>query len=279
LGTPITITTNIPVDTGACKNNDMTLIAAASGTPAPSVQWQVSTDNGATWNNISGATNPNYTITGANTNQDGWKYRAVFSNSCGTAITNAMLLHVGAPINLGANPADQTACNGNTSVTFTSSGNGGNGLVTMSWQYSADGINWIDIAGTTTTSSIGTFSTSYTFTPNASQNGYKFRAKYSNGGCAASYDLVPATLTVNPVPVLTSPVSDQIVCNGANTTAVNFTGTNATSFTWTNNTASIGLAASGTGNIPAFTAINNGSSAVTATITVTPVYSGGSPRN
>jgi gliding motility-associated-like protein len=37
---------------------------------------------------------------------------------------------------------------------------------------------------------------------------------------------------------------------------------------WTNSNISIGLPASGTGNVPAFTAINNGSSPVTATITV-----------
>jgi len=37
---------------------------------------------------------------------------------------------------------------------------------------------------------------------------------------------------------------------------------------WTNSNTSIGLPASGTGNVPAFTAINNGSSPVTATITV-----------
>jgi subtilisin-like proprotein convertase family protein len=41
---------------------------------------------------------------------------------------------------------------------------------------------------------------------------------------------------------------------------------------WTNSTTSIGLGASGTGNIPSFTAVNNGSAPVTSTVTVTPVY-------
>jgi hypothetical protein len=52
---------------------------------------------------------------------------------------------------------------------------------------------------------------------------------------------------------------------------VSFTGTN-TSFTWTNDTPSIGLPASGTGDIAAFTTVNNTVSPVTATITVTPHY-------
>ena len=66
-----------------------------------------------------------------------------------------------------------------------------------------------------------------------------------------------------------NPVVNQLVCNNTATTAINFTGT-ATTFNWVNNTPSIGLAASGTGNIASFTAVNATATAVTATITVTP---------
>lgn len=45
-------------------------------------------------------------------------------------------------------------------------------------------------------------------------------------------------------------------------------------YNWTNDNTSIGLAASGTGNIPSFKGINNSSVPVTATITVTPTYGG-----
>jgi gliding motility-associated-like protein len=53
-----------------------------------------------------------------------------------------------------------------------------------------------------------------------------------------------------------------------------------TTYTWTNDTPSIGLAASGTGNILPFNAINTGSTPVTATITVTPSTAtcAGTPR-
>jgi len=44
-----------------------------------------------------------------------------------------------------------------------------------------------------------------------------------------------------------------------------------TTFTWTNSNTAIGLGASGTGNIPTFTAANTGSAPITGTITVTPV--------
>jgi len=78
------------------------------------------------------------------------------------------------------------------------------------------------------------------------------------------------TVTVDPAPIVEQP-ADQIVCNNGMNTAVLFTGT-ATSFAWTNSNITIGLAGTGTGDIAAFSAINNGSIPVIATITVTPNY-------
>jgi YVTN family beta-propeller protein len=74
--------------------------------------------------------------------------------------------------------------------------------------------------------------------------------------------------TVNPLPIV-DPVGDQTITAGAATTAVNFTGTGQI-YSWTNNTPGIGLAASGSGDIPSFTAVNNTGLAQMATITVTP---------
>jgi gliding motility-associated-like protein len=90
------------------------------------------------------------------------------------------------------------------------------------------------------------------------------------------------TITVNPIPTVNAPTS-QTVCANATTTAVTFTGNNTatTTFNWTNNTTSIGLGASGSGTITAFTATNATASPVVATITVTPTLNGcvGTPQN
>jgi hypothetical protein len=67
--------------------------AAASGNPTPTVQWQRSTDGGSTWSDISGATSPTYSFTAAFA-QNGYKYRAVFTNSLGSTPTNAATLTV-----------------------------------------------------------------------------------------------------------------------------------------------------------------------------------------
>lgn len=92
------------------------------------------------------------------------------------------------------------------------------------------------------------------------------------GGCAGTSDTVQ--IVVNPSPDMVA-VSNQTICNADNTTAINFSGSVAgTSFAWTNDNTSIGLAASGNGDIAPFTVTNNGSSVVTATISVTPTANG-----
>ncbi|MCB0523741.1 MAG: cadherin-like domain-containing protein [Lewinellaceae bacterium] len=75
------------------------------------------------------------------------------------------------------------------------------------------------------------------------------------------------------VPATVNDPADQTVCNGALTAAVNFSGMPVgVTFSWTNDNTSIGLAASGNGNIAAFNAINPGNNPAIASITVTPSY-------
>jgi gliding motility-associated-like protein len=62
--------------------------------------------------------------------------------------------------------------------------------------------------------------------------------------------------------------SNQTVSSGTLTNPASFPG--GCSYTWTNDNPAIGLPATGTGNIPAFTAVNNGSTPITATITARP---------
>jgi hypothetical protein len=63
------------------------------------------------------------------------------------------------------------------------------------------------------------------------------------------------------------------LCSGSSTGLISFSGAfNGTVYNWTNDNTSIGLAANGSGDIASFAAINNGTTAVTATITVTPSY-------
>jgi gliding motility-associated-like protein len=91
---------------------------------------------------------------------------------------------------------------------------------------------------------------------------------YKNKYIAISF-IIAAFLFLPGFLGTTQAQSNQTVKNGENTTAVTFT--SGCAYTWTNSNPSIGLAASGTGDIAAFKAINNTNSAITATITATPV--------
>jgi hypothetical protein len=86
------ITTN-PTNQAVSVGSTVTFTAAASGTPTPSVQWQVSTDGGTTFGNVAGATSA--TLSFAPTPaQNGNRYQAVFTNTLGTATTTAAMLTV-----------------------------------------------------------------------------------------------------------------------------------------------------------------------------------------
>jgi hypothetical protein len=57
------------------------------------VQWQESTDGGANWGNVPGATSPTLAFTAA-ASQTGYRYHAVFTNTCGSATSNPATLTV-----------------------------------------------------------------------------------------------------------------------------------------------------------------------------------------
>ncbi len=164
-----------------------------------------------------------------------------------------------------ATPASQTICSGSAITTIALTGN----VAGTIYNWTRDNTGTVtgiaasgagNISGTLTNTTTTPITVTFTITPTAN-------------GCTGTS--VTATVTVNPTPDVNQP-ANQVVCNNGATAPVNFTGSVAgTVFNWTNNTPSIGLAASGTGNIPSFTAINIGSAPVVATITVTPVFGSG----
>lgn len=124
-----------------------------------------------------------------------------------------------------------------------------------------------------------------TFTPNANTPGavatvsvvgtYEFRWTISNSGLCSTGDNV--IIIYNPAGQVNQP-SDLVVCNGLPTGDIIFTTSvtgGTTTYAWTNSNTAIGLGASGTGDIPSFTAINATNSPVSSTVVVTPTYHSG----
>lgn len=83
-----------PADTSVVAPQPGTFTVASSGIPAPTVQWQLSTDGGNTFNDIPGATTTTYTTPATTLADNGRQYRAVVTNSGGSATSAAATLTV-----------------------------------------------------------------------------------------------------------------------------------------------------------------------------------------
>ena len=69
---------------------------AVSGTPTPGLQWQLSTDGGFNFSNITGATGTVFQVLNAAQGNNARQFRAVASNSAGAVNSNAAVLTVNA---------------------------------------------------------------------------------------------------------------------------------------------------------------------------------------
>ncbi len=87
--------TTQPVNQTVNAGQTATFTAAATGSPTPTAQWQVSTDGGVTFSNLSGATSTTLSFTTV-ASQTGNKYRVVFTNTAGSVNSSAATLTVNA---------------------------------------------------------------------------------------------------------------------------------------------------------------------------------------
>jgi Ricin-type beta-trefoil lectin domain/Immunoglobulin I-set domain len=193
-----------PTNQTVTAGQTATFTAAATGSPTPTVQWQVSTDSGVTFNNVSGATSTTLSFTTA-LSQNGYQYRAVFTNSAGTATTTAATLTVNSPTppTITTQPTNQTVSAGQT-ATFTAAATG-SPTPTVQWQVSTD-------SGATFSNVSGATSTTLSFTTALSQNGYQYRAVFTNAAGTAT--TTAAMLTVNAAPP--GPPSGTIIVQNTN---------------------------------------------------------------
>ena len=185
-----------------------TFTAAASGTPAPTWQWQRSTNGGSTWTDISGATAASYTtpattVTGGSANS-GDQYRAVATNSAGAATTSAVALTVSAAAvapSITTQPSAQTVTAGST-ATFTAAASG-SPAPTWQWQRSTDsGSTWANISGATAAS----YTTpATTVSGGSANNGDRYRAVATNSAGAATTSAVALTVNASGSGTITVP--------------------------------------------------------------------------
>jgi hypothetical protein len=204
--------TTQPLSKTVATGRSASFKAAASGNPAPSVKWQLSTNVGGSWTNIAGAHSATYSFV-ASASENANEYRAVFTNAAGSAKTHAAKLTVSpdssAP-SITSEPASETVAAG-ASAAFTAAASG-TPPPAVQWQQSTNG-------GTTWSSITGATATSYSFTAASAENGYEYRAVFSNGvGSPASTNAATLGVTApqpsGAAPSITTQPANQVVLTG-----------------------------------------------------------------
>ena len=201
------VVTTQPTDRNVQAGTAVSFTAAATGFPAPTVQWQVSTDAGANFTDIAGANAATLVFTAAQTD-NGNRYRAAFANDT-TATTIAATLTVGtAPTITSAAAASFTAGGGAQTFAVTTTG-----TPQPTLSLATGGPTWLTLSGNTLTA-----------TPPATAGGsYSVSLTASNGyGSDATQTLV---VTVTQTPAITSAAAASFAVGSAGSFTVTTSGT------------------------------------------------------
>ncbi len=127
-----------PTDQTVCLADSAMFTATATGTPSPSAQWQLSTDGGMTWSNLSSTGDTLY-LTAVEA-LDSAMVRVTYTNSCGSTTSTTAQLFIQYPPTITATFPNLTLCAGDTlrinpSVTGTPA-------FSFRWEYSEDLVSW-----------------------------------------------------------------------------------------------------------------------------------------
>ena len=202
---PATLTVNAPtaapvfttqsVSVSIIAGDSTQFTVAVTGTPTPTLQWQLSTDGGGSWGNIVGQTGTSYNVVGAGVLNNGRQFRVVATNSVDTVTSNAATLTVTAAVApaFSTQPSGVSIAEGqNAQFTVAVTGTP---TPTLQWQLSING-------GSTWTNINGATGTVLNVTGVAlADDGRQYRAVATNSVSAVPSDA--ATLTVTAAVTLT----------------------------------------------------------------------------
>lgn len=252
VNSPASITAQ-PANVAACTGASANFAVTAAGS-TNTYQWQLSTDGGATFTDIPGATTTTLSLPAVTASMNGNLYHLVIT-SCGPGglTSGNVTLTVNSPASITAQPTNTSACTGGGDATFTVAA-GGNSI-SYQWQVSTNG-------GTSFTNIPGATANSLTVTGiTSAMNNNIYQAIISNP-CTASLVSSQATLSVsNPASISTQPVN-ATVCAGTNTSYTVATAGTGVTYQWQ---VSINGGASFT-DIPSATATTLALNAVNSTL-------------
>lgn len=217
LDQPSTISSQ-PTNKTICSSTNTSFSVTAAN--VTSYQWQVSTNNGTTWADItnggvySNATTATLDITSATFAMNGYQYRCLLTAPCSVITnTNAVALTVNAPATFTAQPASQVVCPGtNTVFSCTATGSG---TISYVWQVkNSGGTTWNNLSNGGIYSNVSTPNLTLTNIP-LSMDNTQYRCVIS-GICPPADITTPATLNVYELPAITDNPQSITYCAGAN---------------------------------------------------------------
>lgn len=250
---PQVVTTGSP-DQLLCNGDSSAAVIWNSSFPNSTISWlSLGANTGFTTSGL-GNIPPTFVSNAGNVQQEtsliGLATLQINGLSC-PGIPDTVLIQVNPTPILSFGQTNQVLCSGNSSeiVNLNCSVSG----AYLSWSVSniSAGLN-----GWNQTSGNGPLPATVLTNSNSNIASIQFSAYASTSGLLSCQG--PSTsynIQVLAVPYI-NPVQDIIVCSQSSFNGINFSGS-ANSFSWTNNNVSIGLAASGVGNIGSFNTLNS----------------------
>jgi hypothetical protein len=190
---PNPVITTQPVSQTDCEGSNVTFTIASPS--AISYQWQISTDGGFVFNNITpNGNSSSYTISGITFQHNNYRYRCIVTGQCNNTISNVVRVNVWNAALITAHPQNVSACAG-SSKTFSVSVF--SGAPSYQWQVNTNnGAGFTNIIGATS-DILALFSVT------TGMNNNQYRCLVYNPNCFTPTVSNSATLTVNELPVVT----------------------------------------------------------------------------
>ena len=268
-----------PANVALCGSGDATFTVVPAGT-VNSYQWYEDTGLGPValvdGGNISGATTASLTVSGVDTNSNGYTYYVELVGPAITVSSNTVTLNVYTAAVIDTNPTNQTVCYSGGSVSFTAATSGSNNGV--QWQYSTNNSTWANVANGTpvgatysgaTTTTLGVTTTAAT--PISGTYYYRMMADAS-APCTDVYTTSAQLLFNNPT-VTTPSAATVLIGNTATFNAVN-TATGTVTYQWQRSATLNGTYANVVNGTPANITYNGATTATLSVITTSTTAAG-----
>jgi hypothetical protein len=256
VSTSLTVTTQ-PTNQTACVGSNATFTVAANSATTVGYQWQVSTNGGTSFSNLTGENNATLTLTAVTLAQNNNQYRVVVNDATCSLTSNTVTLTVNSLPAITTQPINQTVCSG-TNTSFTVAATGTN--LTYQWQDNSSGTMADIVGANSATLNLAGVSNA--------MNGRQYRVVVS-GACTPSVTSNTVTLTVNPTnnaPTL-NVINNQSVLVNATAQTINLSGISTGD---TGQTLTITATSSNTAIVPNPT-LTYTAPATTGTLQYTPV--------